>query len=66
MEKQVKLSEKSCSVLLKYFDCENLTKVMINKKLQPRIEDCLEVYRRLYMCKRSDNKLNILRKTIKV
>ena len=65
MKKQVKLNEKSCSILLKYFDCINLQIVMKNKILQPRIEDCLEVYRRIYVCKKTENKFNIITKSIK-
>ena len=52
MEK-IRLAENSCYILLKYFDCANLTKVMENKILDPRSEVCIEVYRRLYVCKKT-------------
>jgi len=51
MEK-IRLAEKSCYILLKYFYCPNLTKVMENKILEPMSEICIEVYRRLYVCKK--------------
>ena len=60
------LNEKSCNILLTYFDCVNLKVAMENKALLPRIQDCLEVYRRLHICELTNNKLNILRKRIKV
>ena len=66
MEKQVKLNERSCSILLNYFDCVNLQIVMKNKILEPYFEDCLEVYRRIYVCKKTENKLNVSIKTIKI
>ena len=59
MEK-IRLAENSCYILLKYFDCANLTKVMENKILDPRSEVCIEVYRRLYVCKKTKNKFNNL------
>lgn len=55
-----RLNEKSCSNLLTYFDCVNLKVAMENKILLPRIENCLEVYRRLYICEVINNKLIII------
>jgi hypothetical protein len=65
MEKKL-LNENYCNILLNYFDCIELRKVMKNKILPPRNENCLEVYRRLFMCERTNNRLNILRKRMKV
>jgi len=65
MEKKL-LNERSCNILLNYFDCIELRKVMKNKILPTKNEECLEVYRRIYMCERTNNKLNILRQRMKV
>ena len=64
MEKK-RLNERSCNILLNYFDCIELRKVMTNKILPTKNEDCLEVYRRIYMCERTNNKINILKYNFK-
>ena len=55
-----RLNEKSCNILLTYFDCVNLKVAMENKSLLPRIQDCLEDYRRLHVCEITNNKLIII------
>jgi len=65
MEKKL-LNERSCNILLTYFDCVELRKVMRNKILHTKNQECLEVYRRIFICERTNNELNILRKRMKV
>ncbi len=65
MEKKL-LNEGACDILLTYFDCVELRKVMKEKILHAKNQECLEVYRRIFMCERTNNELNILRKRMNV